>query len=103
MLEGGEGLGQWKHLHAQLVARRNKLVAQLGTAFQVTWREGVEEDGRRPGWPGRAGISGMYMGAWQGGGGQVQKKCKGTMAVCAPRFDVYVWGCFPDRWWWVAG
>lgn len=35
MLEGSEGLGCWKELHAQLVARRNRLVAQLGEAFQV--------------------------------------------------------------------
>lgn len=35
MLEGPEGLGQWKQLHAHLVARRNKLVVQLGQAFQV--------------------------------------------------------------------
>lgn len=35
VLEGGEGLGRWKQLHGQLVARRNRLVARLGEAFQV--------------------------------------------------------------------
>jgi hypothetical protein len=36
VLEGGGGLGHWKELHGQLVARRNRLVAQLGEAFKVT-------------------------------------------------------------------
>lgn len=35
VLEGHEGLGRWQELHGQLVARRNRLVAQLGDAFQV--------------------------------------------------------------------
>jgi hypothetical protein len=35
VLEGPEGLGRWVELHGQLVARRNRLVAQLGEAFQV--------------------------------------------------------------------
>lgn len=35
VLEGPEGLGRWKALHAQLVARRNRLVSALGEAFQV--------------------------------------------------------------------
>lgn len=35
VLEGGEGLGRWKQLHGQLVARRNRLVAELGEAFEV--------------------------------------------------------------------
>jgi hypothetical protein len=35
VLEGPQGLGSWSVLHGSLVARRNRLVAELGHAFQV--------------------------------------------------------------------
>lgn len=40
VLEGPEGLGRWAGLHGQLVARRNRVVAQLGEAFKVCGGKG---------------------------------------------------------------
>jgi hypothetical protein len=36
VLSGAQGVGRWRLLHAQLVARRNRLVSQLADAYQVT-------------------------------------------------------------------
>lgn len=35
VLAGSEGVGRWKELHGQLVARRNRLVSQLAVVYQV--------------------------------------------------------------------
>lgn len=35
VLAGSEGVGKWKDLHGQLVARRNRLVSQLAVVYQV--------------------------------------------------------------------
>jgi hypothetical protein len=41
-LSGPEGAGAWDMLHRQLVARQNRLVANLGVAFQIgAWGERV--------------------------------------------------------------
>jgi hypothetical protein len=36
VLPGPEGVGRWRQLHGQLVARRNRLVSQLADAYQVS-------------------------------------------------------------------
>jgi hypothetical protein len=38
VLSGPQGMGRWRLLHAQLVARRNRLVSQLADAYQVSCR-----------------------------------------------------------------